>query len=493
MTRSRLALGLLLGWLSLCHGAAAFAEPRAAQVAGAFYPGDADALRSMVARFLEGAPVPPADSAPPRILISPHAGYLYSGPIAAAAFRQVQGRAYDGVVVVGFTHRDQFSGSSVDDREAYTTPLGSIPTDRTAIDFLLTRPRIQHVERAHDQQEHSVEVMLPFLQIALGSFRLVPIMMGSIDPADASALADALAELSRRGNYLFVFSSDLSHYHPYDEARQRDDITVNAVLSETGQAVERLFEAGQLEACGRGPIVTALLLARRLGDPARRLVTYANSGDTAGDKSRVVGYAAIAMVERPDASGADQLSDTAGMALVRAAREVITAQVHGTAPPAALPTDQLPELAATRGIFVTLRKHGQLRGCIGRIEGDRPLAALLPIVAREAALNDHRFSPMTADELPAIHIEVSILSPARAVAAPGDIVAGRDGVVLMKDERSGVFLPQVWEETGWTRVEFLRELASQKAGLEPDAWRQAKLLTFRDQSFEEPSDIVATH
>ncbi len=463
-----------------------FAEPRTAKVAGGFYPADPQELRTVVTQLLERHPHPDAATATPRILIVPHAGYPYSGLVAAKGFRQVQGRQYDAVVVVAFTHRDQFDGTSVDDREAYQTPLGTIPVDTDAVAFLKTHTRIQHLERAHASDEHSLEVELPFLQVALGEFRLVPLLMGSVELADAEALADALVALSKRGEYLFVFSTDLSHYHPYDQARQQDEAAVTAILFETPQAVSRLFAFGYLEACGRGPILTSLLFAKRLGYPERRLLLYANSGDTTDEKSRVVGYAAIGMYERPASASQGFISREAGMVLVSAARATLESSfTPSTSSNPALKVDAFSELTQARGMFVTLRKHGELRGCIGRIESDVPMAQLLPTVALDAALHDSRFAPLAADELKDVTVEVAVLSPPRAVQHPREIVAGRDGVVLRKDDRSGVFLPQVWEETGWTRLEFLRELAHQKAGLEPDAWQQAQLFTFQAQAFEE--------
>jgi len=416
----------------------------------------------------------------------PHAGYQYSGIVAARGFREVQGRSYDAVVVVGFTHRDQFDGTSVDNREAYHTPLGVIPVDTDAITFLKTHAGIHHLERAHESPEHSLEVMLPFLQVALGEFRLVPLLMGSVEQSDAEALAEALAELSARRDVLLVFSTDLSHYHPYDEAVRLDHRTVETILFETPQAVDRRFREGFLEACGRGPIVTSLLLAQRLGYSQRRLLVYANSGDTAGDKSRVVGYAAIGMYDRTPMSFEERISPEAGKAMVEAARKAIESHLTPSASKPTMALEAYPELSRARGLFVTLRKQGQLRGCIGRIENpDTPIAQLLPTVALDAALRDARFSPLSAEELDEINVEVSVLTPLRPIQSPQEIVAGRDGVVLVKDGKSGVFLPQVWTESGWTRVEFLRELASQKAGLEPDAWQQAKLFTFQDQVFEE--------
>ncbi len=472
--------------LSLVSGSLVFAEPRQAHVAGGFYPADPQQLRAFIAGALDRSPAPAAGSPSPRILILPHAGYPYSGLVAARGVREVQGRQYDAVVVVGFTHQDQFSGTSVDDRDSYLTPLGEIPVDLEAVAFLKAQPTLHHLERAHASSEHSLEVELPFLQVALGRFKLVPLLMGSVDPQDAKGLAEALAKLAARGNYLFVFSTDLSHYHPYDEAVTRDEATVGAITFETQEAADRLFRAGMLEACGRGPILTALALAQRLGYPERRLLLYANSGDTTGDKSRVVGYAAIGMYERTASAIQGRLSPEAGRALVAAARKTLMEHFGRPMNVTSIPLDTVPELQQARGMFVTLRrKTGELRGCIGRIESDILLPRLLPIVTLDAALHDSRFPPLTAEELDEITIEVSVLSPPRSVHGAQEIVAGRDGVILVNSGRSGVFLPQVWHETGWTRLEFLRELAHQKAGLEPDAWQQAQLFTFQDQVFEE--------
>jgi len=459
--------------------------PRSAKVAGQFYPDDRAELQELIDQLLQRQPEPQA-SQKPRILIVPHAGYQYSGLIAANGFRQIQGHRYDGVVVVGFTHRLGFSGSSVDVREAYETPLGELPVDREAVAVLQTYPGVTHVEEAHESGEHSLEVELPFLQVALPRFKLVPVLMGSAGLEDAQRLAEALAALSRLGDYLFVFSTDLSHYHPYDKAVSIDEGTTDAILAETPQAVQRLFAGGRLEACGRGPIVASLLLAQRLGHLSRSLLYYANSGDTAGDPSRVVGYAAIGMYERAP-SRVDLLSAEAGQALVDAARNVLELSLRARAgPPPSQALKRHPELSQAKGVFVTLRKRGQLRGCIGRIETDEPLADTVPVVALDSALRDGRFQPVTASELPEIHVEVSVLTRPAKLADLKDLVPGRDGVILEHGGRRGVFLPQVWEETGWTREEFLRELASQKAGLEPEAWRQASLYVFQDQIFEEP-------
>jgi len=474
-------------WLLPIHLQAA--EPRQAKVAGQFYPAAPDALRSLVSHLLDRSADEPLSVGKPRILIAPHAGYGYSGSVAASAFRQIQGRSYDAVVVIGFTHRGHFPGASVDAREAYRTPLGDIPVDLEAVQFLLTNnPVLEMREEAHASPEHSLEVMLPFLQVALSEVRLVPILMGTSALADADALADALAALADRGDYLFVFSTDLSHYHPYEQANRVDERTLNAILYESPQAVDRLFERELLEACGRGPIVASLRLANRLGYLRRQLLSYANSGDTAGDRARVVGYAAVGMTERGDRA-APRLSAEAGSALVRAARQTLERVLIRDEAPAAIDLKQHPELAQAHGVFVTLRRKdsGLLCGCIGRVQTDEPLANSVPLVALDAALRDPRFPPLRGEELKTIQIEVSVLTPPRRIGDVDEIVPDRDGVVLEHAGRRGVFLPSVWRSTGWTRKEFLRELASQKAGLEPGAWREASLYVFQDQVFEEPA------
>ncbi len=463
---------------------------REAKVAGEFYPDEAKELRSLIKELLKRQPEP-TKKRKPRVLIVPHAGYQYSGLIAANAYKQLQGTQYDGVVVVAFTHRQQFSGSSVDKREAYATPLGEIPVNQEAAAILRTYPGVDFVESAHASSEHSLEVELPFLQVVLGRFRLIPVLMGGVDLEDASRLATALKGLSRQGDYLFVFSTDLSHYHSYDDANRIDEQTIKAILEESPQGISQLFDGNKVEACGRGPIVTSLFLAQKLGYLQRELLYHANSGDTWGPATKVVGYAAIAMYEQSAKAQPKRLSQAAGKALVKAARTAINMQLnpdkYKNRLVALWPAGSQAELAkAKNGVFVTLRtRNKQLRGCIGRIQSAAPLTTTLPLVAIDAALHDQRFSPVGPGELDELHIEVSVLTTPVAVSGVEAIVPGRDGVILESQGHSGVFLPQVWDETGWTQVEFLRELSSQKAGLSPDAWQNSTLRTFQAQVFEE--------
>ncbi len=490
-----LTILLTLG-LFAASGAPVFAETRLPNVAGSFYPAQSSHLREGVEHLL--TQVEKASGDKPRALIAPHAGYAYSGPVAASAFSRVEGHTYDGVVVVAFTHQLSFPGVSIDTAEFYETPLGQIPVDQEAVGFLLgyhgkeeeggggSKGLLRHHPPAHSSNEHSLEVMLPFLQVVLGDFKLVPILMGEFKAKTADHLAEALAALQERGDYLFVFSTDLSHYHPYETAVAIDGLTVEALQHETSWAMDRLFSKNAAQACGKAPILTALSFSQKLGYLKRELIQYANSGDTAGDHSRVVGYAALALYER-EAQAAGRLSEEAGMALVHAARQSVEGFLREGKKPEPLSVERWPELSRTNGVFVTLRRDGLLCGCIGRIETDEPLAESVSQVALDAALRDSRFPPVKVEELDQIHVEVSVLTPSSRLARLEDLVPGRDGVVLEFEDRRGVFLPTVWESTGWTREKFLRELASQKAHLSPDAWKRADLFVFQDQVFEEDS------
>ncbi|MBI3010723.1 MAG: AmmeMemoRadiSam system protein B [Candidatus Omnitrophica bacterium] len=475
---------VFLGLGCLLLSAPVLAQTRTAKVAGSFYPENTQDLRRQIESFLIQQPGG-CPEGKVRILLAPHAGTVYSGPVAAKGYACLQGSRYDGVVVVGFTHRQHFEGSSVDTATDYQTPLGKLPVDRKAVDFLLQADGIQHVASAHESAEHSLEVQLPFLQLSLGSLPIVPILMGSHDWADIQKLSKALAGLSQKGDYLFVFSTDLSHYHSYEQAKVIDQTTTRGILFESPKALYGLFRKGQAEACGQGPILTSLLLASKLGFPGRHLLSYANSGDTSGERQRVVGYAAIGMVD-PDLSALEgRISSEAGAALVAAARQALVKALDPQRPVKPVILEEYPELKRASGLFVTLRKSGALRGCIGRTQAKDSLASLIETVALEAAFNDPRFPPVEAKELASVQIEVSVLSPPKRLNQLEDLIAGRDGVILEHAKGRGLFLPQVWEETGWSRVEFLEELASQKAGLRPQDWQQARLYVFQDQIFQE--------
>jgi AmmeMemoRadiSam system protein B/AmmeMemoRadiSam system protein A len=437
---------------------------RPAAVAGLFYPAPPAELRRQVDEMLADAQAAPAP--PPKALIAPHAGYVYSGPIAASAYAQLASGAQriGRVVLLGPAHRAFVRGLALPGARRFATPLGEVDIDQQAVAALRDLPQVVESPPAH-QAEHALEVQLPFLQRLLGRFTLLPLAVGE---ASADEVAEVLDRLWGGDETLVVVSSDLSHYLPYDAARRTDRHTVDHLLSLDAHLSHE-------QACGATPINGLLRVARRRGLRAE-LLDLRNSGDTAGDRYRVVGYAAVAF--RPvAASGAGELAGQAdaqdrGSALLAHARSAIAAALERFAPPA-------PELAFLRdpgATFVTLRKRGELCGCIGSLAPRRPLREDVRANAAAAAFDDPRFPPLTADEYEAVDIEVSVLSAATpmAVASESDLhaqlCAGTDGLILELGSRRSTFLPQVWDALPRPR-EFVDEL-KRKAGLPRGFWSE---------------------
>lgn len=437
------------------------AVTRPAAVAGVFYPASPKVLRTSVREYLdEAGPASRAAPGPmPKVLIVPHAGYIYSGSTAAhgyAALREGAGRIRR-VVLIGPAHRAAVRGVAVPSVDRFETPVGSVELDRSTTDALASVPHVVVSDRAH-ADEHALEVQLPFLQAILGDFSLVPLVVGD---ASSEEVSTVLERVWGGPETLIVVSSDLSHYLPYEMARRVDAATL-------GQVLELGPELDHQQACGATPINAVMRVARRRG-LRPRLLAACNSGDTAGDRDRVVGYAALAFtVDEPKVR---EYEDQRGEVLLAHARHAIEALFT--------PRDgqDLPDpafLDEPGATFVTLRRGGELRGCIGSLEADRPLREDVATNARAAALRDPRFAPLTKEELDGLSIEVSLLSPPQALTFrdEDDVVrqidAARDGVMLEVGRHRATFLPQVWEQLPDAR-DFLRHLKA-KAGLAPDYW-----------------------
>ncbi len=476
---------------------------REAAAAGSFYPEDGVRLEKAVRAFLEEAR-PPRGPRPLGLLV-PHAGYVFSGQILADAFRQAQGQEYDTVVILATNHTvDPFPGASVFGGRAYRTPLGTIPADEGLARALRSAdPAFAYRPEAH-RREHSEEVPLPFVQVLFPGARVLTAVVGTDDGALCRRLGEVLAEKLRGRKALLVASSDLSHYPPYGEAVETDRKTLEAaaaldpVLFRT--VTEREERRGRPSlatcACGRGPLLVLLSALRALGARRGVVVSYANSGDTVfGEEDRVVGYGAVVFTAEegpPDLSAlsrpappeqAPPLSAAERRALLALARRVLERLFLTDTVP--LPRPDSPALRAPRGAFVTLKEKGELRGCIGRMVPDTPLALTVARMAVQAALHDPRFPPVKSWELSSLEIEISALTPFAPVSGPGAVVVGRDGVLLEKGARSAVFLPQVAPEQGWNREELLGRLC-EKAGLEAECWKRgARLSTFQAEVFAE--------
>jgi len=473
-------------------------------VAGKFYPDSASKLRLAIEKFLQDAL--PAKTEDAVAIIVPHAGYIYSGQICADAFMQVKGKQYDVIVILGTNHTSPgYEKISLHPGTGFRTPLGIAPIDGDIVSQLLAAdPADCMLDKSLHAREHSIEVIVPFVQVVFPEAKIVPVVVGSPDVVMCTRFGQALAEVLRNKRALIVASSDLSHYPAAEDAVAVDTETLKAITkldpaslhsviqSQMNRRVPNLYTC----ACGEAPIMAAMAAAKSLGATRGVVVSYANSGDAAvGNRSEVVGYGAVILTKshsEKDIGSADvpspaprseSLSSSDKKALLVFARETISRIFS---------TDTVPlargfsaNLEQPRGVFVTLKKKNELRGCIGRIIGDERLCKLTGAMALQAAFNDSRFSPVTADELPEIEIEISVLTPLKEVSGPEQIVVGRDGVVLVKEGRSAVFLPQVATEQGWNREEMLDNLC-RKAGLPAGGWKHgAKLSTFQAVVFSE--------
>lgn len=473
-------------------------KTRPAAVAGSFYPADRNELQTTVDKLLAQAP---AASLQGRLwaIVAPHAGYPYSGAVAAQAYAQLKGRHYRRVVVIAPSHYEEFPFASIYSGDFYSTPLGRVAVDKEfAARLAAADPRLQLSSRGHlpagDRSEHALEVQLPFLQRALGEFQVVPIVMGEQNYEISRALGVALAQAIRSPDTLIVASSDLSHYHPYEQASAMDRKLLRALQDWDYFTLARNAQARAWEACGFGPIVAAMVAAERLGANSARLLQYANSGDVTADKSRVVGYGAAALIESEKAAAAPvrrySLSQPDKSTLLDIARQSVEYAVRRQSL-LSLPVPASDALLEERGAFVTLTRHGELRGCIGYATSLKPLYLTVRDVAAFAALRDPRFPPVTAAELPDLEYEISVLSPFRRVADVKQIQVGTHGLYIKNAGQEGVLLPQVAVEQRWDRRSFLEQV-SLKAGLPREGWRDpgSDLFSFTALVFGGPENSM---
>ena len=449
---------------------------RQASVAGGFYPADPKTLSAMIDDMLAHASPPPIND-PILAVVAPHAGYQFSGPVAAFTYAALKGRKFSRVVVIAPSHYEAFDFTSVYEGDAYATPLGVVQVDKAFAKQLVgMNSSIKFSGRGHtptrEGAEHALEVQLPWLQRVLGDFQLVPIVMGDQSYESSRALGVALAKLIQGGDTLIVASSDLSHYHAYDEAVKIDHKTLNALQAWDYLSMSRNFEARIWEACGGAPIVAAMIAAERMGANQALVLKYANSGDITGDHSRVVGYSADVFLKTQGGTTVEPQFSLTGheknelLALARKSVEFAVREKKAYEPTASA-SEVLNE---ERGAFVTLRKSGELRGCIGYTSPAKPLYITVRDTATLAALRDPRFQPVSASELPQIDYEVSVLSPLRRVLEPRQIKVGQHGLLMKNGAYEGLLLPQVPIEERWDRQRFLEETCV-KAGMRSDCWK----------------------
>jgi len=435
-----------------------------------FYPGEARALSAEVDELL-GSLEPAPRLGFPKALVVPHAGYIYSGPVAAAAYDQLAPArgVVRRVVLLGPVHRVPVRGLAIPTDEAFATPLGHVKIDRAALAAVRELPQVVASDAAH-LHEHALEVQLPFLQRQLGEFALAPFAVGD---ASVAQVAQVLERLWGGRETLIVISTDLSHYQAYARAREIDSATLERIA-------HFATDLDHEEACGATPLNGFLAFARQR-NLSIRLLAACNSGDTAGGKGQVVGYSSFALYER----GSDVSLGQAGSTLLAIARAAIESRLFGAAA-----TSEAPWLAQTGATFVTLTREGALRGCIGSLEAARPLGTDVAENAVAAAFRDPRFPPMTAAEWPNVRVEVSLLSTPKPMRFAdeadllGQLQPGEDGVILEFGGRRATYLPQVWESIPDKR-QFLRDLA-RKAGLPDDVrFARCKISRYRVTKWNE--------
>lgn len=437
--------------------------------AGQFYEADKARLSATVEGFLAAATPPPV-AGEIKALIVPHAGYVYSGRTAAFGYKLVQGKNYETVVILGPSHRVGFAGASIWPDGAYATPLGPAEVDAGAAAVLAKAGGFAFVPEAHSE-EHSVEVQVPFVQKALPRAKIVPVVLGFPAEATVRRLASALAELAKSRTLLVVASTDLSHFLDEAGAKALDRSTVDLIREMKTTALLRDLERPDSNRmCGQAAVLAVLLYAQKWSRPKVEVLRTADSTEGGGPPDRVVGYMSAA-VTAGGAAPAPAFGLTADekKELLRLAKRAVETYVRENKVLAEETAN--PNFLAARGAFVTLKRRGELRGCIGFTDPIMPLAQAVVRCAILAATQDPRFAPVSEAELRGLGYEVSVLSPLQKIDDPRLVRVGRHGLVVSWGESRGLLLPQVAVENGWDREEFLAQ-ACLKAGLPRDAWKK---------------------
>ena len=474
---------------------------RKAAVAGSFYPSSAKEIKSMIGPWLH----PVSEGAAPQALIVPHAGYVYSGEVAASAFSRIpRGHSYKRVFLLGPSHRVAFQGASVNTGYSFAeTPLGQVSIDTETGKELIKEGKGVFTYRsdAHDR-EHCLEVQLPFIQSVFSEVPpIVPIVIGSSHLDVLQEIAELLEPYFTPEN-LFVISSDFSHYPSYEDARKSDLHMAEAItagglegfINALRQVDKMDFRGEDTAACGANAIAVLLSIidAKGPGYYAAEHVMYRNSGDSPyGDKDRVVGYNSIVFTRKEKAATVPEdhlfhFSRQEKEGMIATARAAIFSSLRIPFDGDSRPVGILKE--SGYGVFVTLTLNGRLRGCIGRFTSEDSLSDTIREMAQSAAFEDPRFQPLTKNEARSIEIEVSVLSPLKKIASIDEFKLGRDGIYIIKGGHRGTFLPQVAEETGWDTEQFLGHCARDKAGIGWNGWKDADLYTYQADVVKE-SDL----
>ena len=475
-------LPLLISFL-FCSGL--FAEDiHQPSFSGMFYPGEHADLENMISGFIEQADISGIQGEVVAI-VSPHAGYQYSGATAGFGFKAIMNKGFNTVIVVAASHRYRFKGLSVLDRDAYSTPLGKAYIDKDITRKLLLYDESIKYYPQPFLNENSTETQIPFIQYALPGAKIVVVLTGDQSYDTCLLLRDALySVIGDRKDIVIVASTDLSHFSDEKRARLVDTSVIRQIERFSPEELFIYISGMQPKdaPCGSMALVSTILAARKLGADRIDVLRYATSADITGDKSSVVGYMSAAIVK----TGSEKLNDkqyqqqtehdmdnllnvSQKRRLLEIAKSSIEHYIKTGKRASFQESDRV--LNDEMGAFVTLHKDSRLRGCIGNIIGKGPLYITVADMAVESAVNDPRFTPLKQEELEDIDIEISVLSPLKKIDDPEKIVMGKHGVLVKSGFQSGVYLPQVATETGWSRDEFMDSLCMHKAGIPKDSWR----------------------
>ncbi|MFQ5964941.1 MAG: AmmeMemoRadiSam system protein B [Candidatus Scalinduaceae bacterium] len=459
-------------------------------VAGRFYAGSESELRKQVNNLLSKALT---ESLPgkPIAIISPHAGYQYSGSVAAYGYNAVKGYKYKRIIIIAPSHYTRYIGASILDVEYYKTPLGTIKLDVGVCNNLINSPpMIGTFKKAH-AREHSLETQLPFLQAVLNDFELVPMLISRLNNEAFDFLAEKIKPLIDEDT-LIVASTDFTHYgNGYGYVPFKKDVESNIRKLDYG-AFERILaldfdgfinykRATGITACGFMPV--ALLLKLLPEDAQGKILRYDTSGNLTGDFNNSVSYASIIFTRGKKSSAVidkkPDLNDNEKSTLIRIARDTLETYIKEKK----LPDVNNGKYAFTqklkekRGVFVTLNKNGSLRGCIGHILPREPLFKAVMATTVSSCTNDTRFIPVSEEELTDLEIDISVLSPIKKINGPEKFIPGKHGIIIRMGSMGAVFLPQVATEQGWDREETFCHLC-RKAGLPAYAWKDDNMEFF---------------
>ena len=469
--------------------------------AGRFYPADKDTLSKDLARYFKTCKKSPGNWNV-RAIISPHAGYMFSGKITASAFSAIpKNAAYKNIFIIGSSHVMYFKGASVYNCGDYITPLGKVPVNKEIANKLIKDNKVFNFPIDAHIREHSIENQIPFIQYYFKEMpTIVPVIIGTDDESIVKKIAEALKPWFTAEN-LFIISSDFSHYPSYKDAVENDNLTAMSIVSGSPRTflntlsnnTSKQIHGLVTSMCGWTSGLTLLYLSEGDNNLETKLVDYCNSGDSPNaGKDEVVGYNALVMIDKKQNAVSSHGSENSfsfteqeKKQLFTIAKNSIQSRLYGNKNPVIDEKTVPDNLKVPMGAFVTLKIDGVLRGCIGRFISSEPLYSVVGESAISSAFEDPRFSPLTKEEFKNTKIEITVLGPLKKINNINEIILGKHGIYIKKDHYAGTMLPPVAIENRWTVEEFLGFTSRDKAGLGWDGWKNAEIYIYEGVVLEE--------